>query len=46
MDGRVLSCPWHFWEFDITTGASLADPKKKVRTYEVDVADGQVFLTA
>ena len=34
------------WEFDITTGLNLADPQKRVRTYEVDVTDGQVYLTA
>jgi nitrite reductase/ring-hydroxylating ferredoxin subunit len=25
---------------------NLADPQKRVRTYEVDVSDGQVYLTA
>lgn len=44
--GRVARCPWHQWEFDITTGVNLADPRKRVRTYEVDVTDGKVFLTA
>jgi nitrite reductase/ring-hydroxylating ferredoxin subunit len=33
-------------EFDITTGINLADPRKRVRSYEVDVTDGQVYLTA
>ena len=28
------------------TGVNLADPQKRVRTYEVDLADGQVYLTA
>ena len=45
-EGRVARCPWHQWEFDITTGVNLADPEKRVRTYEVDVTDGQVYLTA
>ncbi len=27
-------------------GSNLADPQKRVRTYEVDVTDGQVYLTA
>jgi len=45
-EGQIARCPWHQWEFDITTGENLADPKKRVRTYEVDVADGQVYLTA
>jgi nitrite reductase/ring-hydroxylating ferredoxin subunit len=44
--GQVARCPWHQWEFDITTGVNLADPRKRVRTYEVDVADGQVYLIA
>ncbi len=45
-EGQIARCPWHQWEFDIITGENLADPKKRVRTYEVDVADGQVYLTA
>src|ERR1700724_2709888 len=44
--GRIARCPWHQWEFDITTGVNVAAPTKRVRTYEVDVADGQVYLTA
>ena len=44
--GQIARCPWHNWEFDITTGVNLADPQKRVRTYEVDVSDGQVYLTA
>ena len=43
---EIVKCPWHQWEFDITTGVNLADPQKRVRTYEVDVTDGQVYLTA
>src|SRR4051812_23717735 len=45
-EGQVVRCPWHQWEFDITTGHNLADPNKRVRTYQVDIADGEVFLTA
>lgn len=45
-DGQIVRCPWHNWEFDITTGRNLADPSRRVRTYQVDVADGEVFLTA
>src|SRR5215475_6272461 len=39
-DGQIVRCPWHQWEFDITTGKNLASPHTRVRTYEVDVADG------
>jgi nitrite reductase/ring-hydroxylating ferredoxin subunit len=45
-EGRIVRCPWHQWEFDITTGQTVADPTKRIRTYEVDVTDGEVYLTA
>lgn len=45
-EGQIIRCPWHNWEFDITTGQNVADPRRRVRTYHVDVADGEVYLTA
>lgn len=45
-DGQIVRCPWHNWEFDITTGQNIADPRRRVRTYQVDVTDGEVYLTA
>lgn len=37
-EGEVLACPWHGWEFDVTTGKSLFDPQKcLVKTYDVAV---------
>lgn len=37
-EGRILRCPWHGWEFDITTGRSVFNPHKvRVRSYEVTV---------
>jgi nitrite reductase/ring-hydroxylating ferredoxin subunit len=45
-DGQIVRCPWHNWEFDLTTGQNVADPQRRIRTYQVDVADGEVYLTA
>jgi nitrite reductase/ring-hydroxylating ferredoxin subunit len=45
-DGQIVRCPWHNWEFDITTGQNVADPRRRVRTYRVDVTDGEVYLIA
>jgi len=39
---RVLRCPWHGWEFDLTSGLCLDDPALRVAIYPVDVADGVV----
>ena len=37
-DGEIVRCPWHGWEFDITTGRSIFNPHKvRVKTYDVTV---------
>ncbi len=35
LEGRVLRCPWHGWEFDIVTGKGLYDARSRVSVYEV-----------
>lgn len=40
--GEILRCPWHNWEFDITTGRSWFDPARvRVRSYKVTVGTGE-----
>lgn len=43
-EGRIIRCPWHLWEFDITTGACLVDPKVRVKTYPVAIEDGAIVV--
>jgi nitrite reductase (NADH) small subunit len=43
-DGRVLTCPWHGWEFEIESGQAMFDPSVRVKTYKVQVEDGEIVL--
>ncbi len=37
-EGRILRCPWHGWEFDVTSGDSVFNPHRwRASTYETDV---------
>lgn len=37
-DGEILVCPWHGWEFDVTSGKSMFNPHRwSATTYETDV---------
>lgn len=37
-DGEIVRCPWHGWEFDITTGQSVFNPHKmRVKKYAVTI---------
>ena len=45
MDGQVVRCPWHGWEFDLDTGRSLfAVSRDRAATYPVQVRDGRVSI--
>lgn len=37
-------CPWHGYEYDIRTGEHIANPKAKLRKYQVTERDGGVYV--
>ncbi|WP_028927282.1 Rieske (2Fe-2S) protein [Pseudonocardia acaciae] len=41
-----LVCPWHSWEYDIRTGRMAADPRIRLRRFEVVCRDGEVYVVA
>jgi NAD(P)H-dependent nitrite reductase small subunit len=44
LSGTTVTCPWHAWEFDVTTGACLNNPAAKVRAYPVQVQGNDVLV--
>ena len=45
VEGNLITCPWHGWSFDITTGASPVNPAAKLTRYDVKV-DGSDIKVA
>jgi nitrite reductase/ring-hydroxylating ferredoxin subunit len=44
-DGEMLTCPWHGFEFDLTSGACRSDKKYSLREYPTRVEDGYVVVS-
>jgi nitrite reductase/ring-hydroxylating ferredoxin subunit len=42
LDGCVLTCPWHGWQYDVRTGQNEFDLAIQLRTYDVQVDNGEV----
>ena len=42
--GEILRCPWHSFEYDVTTGRCVTDPRLRLRTYPVRVEGANVVL--
>ena len=43
LDGKMVTCPWHAWDFDVTTGENSEDPDEKQTVFAVKV-DGDDIL--
>ena len=37
LDGEVVSCPWHMWEYNVCTGEKVGNCAVKLVTYPVEV---------
>jgi nitrite reductase/ring-hydroxylating ferredoxin subunit len=42
LEGAVLTCPWHGWQYDVRTGLNEFEHAIELRTYEVRVEDGEI----
>ena len=42
LEGEVVTCPWHGWQFNVTTGGCVNNPSAKVETYQVKVEGAEV----
>jgi len=45
LEGDVVTCPWHMWEYNVRTGEKVGTPSIKVATYPVQV-DGNDIKVA
>jgi len=46
LDGTSVTCPLHGWEYDVTTGANLDDPKVKLGCYPVKIDGDDILIDA
>lgn len=46
LDGNVVTCPWHGFQYDVTTGRNVFDPDVGLETFDVRVEDGYVLVAA
>ena len=44
LEESVITCPWHGWQYDVTTGENEFDRALVLETYEVVVEDGEVKI--
>ncbi len=46
LEGDVVTCPWHLWEFNVRTGVNIFNPEERIETFPVMISDGQILVKA
>jgi nitrite reductase/ring-hydroxylating ferredoxin subunit len=44
LDGCVVTCPWHGWTYDVTSGQSPDDPDTRVARFIVKIEGSDVLV--
>ena len=44
LKGDILTCPWHGFQYDVTTGRMLVDPNARLDMYAVQIVGDEVRL--
>jgi nitrite reductase/ring-hydroxylating ferredoxin subunit len=45
LEGQILRCPWHHYDFDLESGRCVADPTRlRIATYEVREEGEEIAL--
>ncbi|MCP4788091.1 MAG: Rieske (2Fe-2S) protein [Fuerstiella sp.] len=45
LNGPVVTCPWHGWQFDVTNGQHCLNDTLCQPRYVVEILDGQVCVS-
>jgi nitrite reductase/ring-hydroxylating ferredoxin subunit len=45
LNGEVLTCPWHYSQFNITSGEVIGGPAyKQLKSYRVEERENTIFI--
>ena len=45
MEGQILQCPWHGWEFNLETGLPMCEHEgKRLIIYDVTVKEQDIYV--
>ena len=44
VEGTVVTCPWHGWQYDVTTGKTVMNPNAGVGCLRTEVRGDEVYV--
>jgi nitrite reductase (NADH) small subunit len=44
LTGKIVTCPWHGWQYDVTTGKVVQSPTMGVACYAAEVRGDEILV--
>ncbi|MFZ0635809.1 MAG: Rieske 2Fe-2S domain-containing protein [Candidatus Acidiferrales bacterium] len=44
LTGKIVTCPWHGWTYDVTTGKTTMNPAVGVDCYPIEIKGDDIFV--
>jgi nitrite reductase/ring-hydroxylating ferredoxin subunit len=44
LKGKAVTCPWHGWEYDVTSGKMTQNPAVGVNCYKLEIRGEDIFV--
>lgn len=44
LEGKIVTCPWHGWQFDVTTGKVALNDSVGVACYATELRGDEVYI--
>lgn len=44
LEGKVVTCPWHGWQYDVTTGKVSQNPTVGVDRYPIEIRGEDLYV--
>jgi nitrite reductase (NADH) small subunit len=44
LEGEIVTCPWHGWQFQVRTGKAVQNPNAGVACYRTEIRDDEVYV--
>jgi nitrite reductase/ring-hydroxylating ferredoxin subunit len=44
LEDNIVTCPWHGWQYDVTTGKVVVNPAVGVKPYAIELRGEEIFV--
>jgi nitrite reductase (NADH) small subunit len=46
LEGNIVTCPWHGWRYDVTTGTNATNPAVPIEKFQIKVEGDDLLVAA